>query len=143
MDEISRIDVAALAAWIGVVRQLCKDVARDEIGAHCIGQLLAQSPEGENGIWPSEEVCEAMEGIASPELASGFQVAVYNSRGVHWRGEGGEQERELAAKYRGWAQRLHFDYPFVGSVLKGIAVSYERDAAREDSQATIRKRLHR
>ena len=38
------------------------------------------------------------------------------ARGVHWRGEGGDQERELAARYRNWAQKLGPEYPFVGSV---------------------------
>ncbi len=62
-------------------------------------------------------------------------------REVRIRGEGGEQERELAAKYRAWAERLHFDYPYVGGVLERIAESYEREAGWQDSEATIRKRV--
>jgi addiction module HigA family antidote len=140
-DENGTIDATALAAWLTEVQRLCREYARADIGDQCIGQLLANAPEGENGIWPCEAVCEAMEGIASPEIGRGFHVGVYNSRGVHVRGEGGEQERELAAKYRGWAERLHFDYPYVGGVLEGIAASYEREARREDSEVTITKRL--
>ncbi len=82
-----------------------------------------------------------MEGIASPEIGRGFNIDVYNSRGAQWRGEGGEQERELAAKYRAWAQRLHFDYPYVGGVIEDIAASYEREAGWWDSEARIAKRL--
>jgi len=51
-----------------------------------------------------------MEGIASSEIGRGFCSGIHNSRGVHWRSEGGEQERELATKYRALADRLHFDY---------------------------------
>ena len=141
-DENGRIDAAALAAWLAEVRRLCREYARADIGDHCLGQLLARAPEGENGIWPCEAVCEAMEGIASPEIGEGFHIGVHNSRGVHWRGEGGAQERELAAKYRAWAERLHFDYPYVGGVLEGIAASYEREAGWQDSEAKIKKRLH-
>jgi addiction module HigA family antidote len=140
-DEKGRIDATALVAWLAEVRRLCRDYARADIGDHCLGQLLARAPEGENGIWPCEAVCEAMEGIASPEIARGFYIGVRNSRGVHVRGEGGEQERELAAKYRAWAERLHFNYPYVGGVLERIADSYERQAGWEDSEATIRKRI--
>jgi addiction module HigA family antidote len=140
-DENGRIDTAGLVAWLADVRRLCREYARANIGDQCLGQLLARAPGGENGIWPCEAVCEAMEGIASPEIGRGFSIGVYNSRGVHWRGEGGEQERELAAKYRAWAERLHFDYPYVGGILEGIAASYEREAGREDSEATITKRL--
>jgi hypothetical protein len=123
------------------VRRLCRNYGRGVIGDQLLGQLLANAPEGENGMWPCEAVCEAMEAIASPEIGRGLQIGVYNSRGVHVRGEGGEQERELAAKYRGWAERLHFDYPYVGGVLEDIAASYEREARWEDSEATITKRL--
>lgn len=140
-DENGAIEAAVLAAWLAEVRRLCRELARAEIGDECLGQLLAKAPEDENGEWPCKAVCEAMEGIASSEIATGFQIGVYNSRGVHWRGEGGEQERELAAKYRAWAEHLQFDYPYVGGVIEGIAASYEREARREDSEAKVRKRL--
>ncbi len=141
-DEKGRIDSAALAMWLTEVRRLCREYGRADIGDHCLGQLLAKAPGGENGIWPCEAVCEAMEGIASQEIGRGFYIGVHNSRGVHWRDEGGKQERELAAKYRDWAERLHFDYPYVGGVLERIAASYEHDAVWEDSRAEIEKRLH-
>jgi len=140
-NENGRINAAALTSWLVEVRRLCREYARADTGDHCLGQLLAKAPEGENGIWPCEAVCEAMEEIASPEIGKGFQIGVHNSRGVHWRGEGGEQERELAAKYRAWAERLHFNYPYVGAVLEDIAASYEREAASQDSEAKIEKRL--
>ena len=140
-DENGQIDAAALVAWLTQVRHLCREYGRADIGDHCLGQLLAKAPEGENGMWPCEAVCEAMEGIASPEVGRGFCIGVRNSRGAHWRSKGGEQERELAAKYRAWAERLHFDYPYVGGLLEDIAASYEREAAWQDSEAKITKRL--
>ena len=140
-DENGKIDAVALFAWLADVRRLCREFARADICDHCLGQLLARAPEGEKGIWPCEAVCEAMERIASPEIGEGFYIGVRNSRGVHIRGEGGEQERELAAKYRACAERLHFDYPYVGGVLERIAESYEHEAGWQDSEATIRKRV--
>ena len=56
-------------------------------------------------------------------VGTGFGVGVYNSRDVHSRGEGGAQERELAAKYGDWAQRPAFDYPYVGTTLESIATN--------------------
>lgn len=140
-DENGRIDAAVLAAWLVEVRRLCREYARADIGDQCLGQLLAKAPEGENGTWPCKEVCEAMERIASSEIGKGFHIGARNSRGAYVRGSGGAQERELVAKYRAWAERLHFDYPYVGGVLEGIAASYEREAGWQDSEATITKRL--
>ena len=120
---------------------MCFKHARSDIGDHCIGQLLSRAPRGETGLWPCKPVCEAMEKIASQEIGEGFYIGVRNSRGVHIRGEGGEQERELAAKYRAYAEGLGFDYPYVGGVLENIARSYDREAAWEDSEAAVNKRL--
>lgn len=139
--EENGIDAPKLASWLAKVRHLCREYGRGDIGDHFLGQLLAKAPAGENGFWPCEAVCEAMEGIASLAMGEGFHIGVYNSHGVHGGGAGGEQERELAAKYRACAERLHFDYPFVGGVLEGIAASYEREAGWQDSEARVRKRL--
>ncbi|WP_221569298.1 HigA family addiction module antitoxin [Alkalihalobacillus sp. TS-13] len=140
-DEIGRIDAAALTEWLAEVRRLCHEYGRVEIGDQCLGNLLSKAPAGENGIWPCQSVCKAMDEIASQDIGKGFSIGVYNSRGVHSRGVGGDQERDLATKYHTWAEHFHFDYPYVGVVLKGIAESYEREAKRHDSEAKIEKRL--
>jgi hypothetical protein len=82
-----------------------------------------------------------MESVASEHIGRGFHVGVLNARGVQVRRPGGDQERELAAKYRSWAQQLAHDYPYVSSVVESIALSYDRDAEREDSEAMVNKRL--
>ena len=56
---------------------------------------------------------------------------------------GGDQERELAAKYRSWAELLDFEFPYVSSVLERVAAGYDDDARREDSHADVRRRLDR
>lgn len=140
-DEEGTIKAASLASWLAEVRRLCREYARAHVGDHCLGQLLAKAPAGEDGHWPCDAVCEAMEEIASQNIASGFQIGVHNSRGVVSRGEGGEQERELAGKYRAWAKRLDVDYPYVGRVLEGIAESYKHEAQWWDTRASISERL--
>jgi hypothetical protein len=52
-------------------------------------------------------------------------VKLSNSRGVHWRGEGGDQERELAKKYRNWGKALQVSHPFVAAkLLMELAKTY-------------------
>ena len=96
-----------------------------------------------DGPWPCRPVCEVLETIASQDVAAGFKMGVYNARGVHSRSldEGGKQERELSARYRGWAEQLAFDYPYVASILERIAKGYDRDAEQEDSEVLVMKRL--
>jgi hypothetical protein len=40
---------------------------------------------------------------------------------VHWRGPGGDQERELAAKYRDWSKTISINSPFTSRLLEEIA----------------------
>lgn len=139
--EGGRVDGVALGNWLGEVRRLCSEYARADIGDQCLGQLLARAPEGEEGLWPCEAVCEAMEEIGSPQIGRGFHVGVRNARGVQMRGEGGQHERALASKYSALAERLHFEYPYVGGVLEGIAAAYQREAGWWDSEEDVAKRL--
>ena len=138
-----KIDSEALFAWVIETRRLCADYGRTEIGDEYVGQLLSRASAEEDGPWPCLPVCKAMERIASPEMGQGFRIGTHNSRDVTMRatGEGGAQERELVDKYRNWAKRRAFDYPFVSSVLEGIADDYDRQAAWEDDEANVRKRL--
>jgi len=84
----------------------------------------------------------AMEETRSEQMMRGAQTGVYNSRGVHSRGEGGDQERALAEKYRKWGQALHSSHPFVASrLLMGLVRTYEHEASCEDTEADIVRRL--
>ena len=107
------------------------------------GTGFAAAPSGDDGIWPCKPVRDVLEEIASPQVAIGMRVAVYNSRGAHARGEGGDQEREIAEKFRNWARQLDFSYPYVANLIEQIANGYDQDAMREDSETAVRRRLRR
>ena len=141
--EDGKINAEALLNWITEVRRLCAEHGRIEIGDQMIGQLLSKASAEEDGRWPCLPVCEAMERIASQHIGIGFNVGVHRARGVTSRAidEGGVQERELAAKYRGWAKQCAFDYPHVSSVLDSVAADYDWHAKREDTEVEIEKRL--
>jgi len=132
-----------LRAWVRQSQSLCVQYGRAEIGDQKIGEILSAPIIGKDGIWPCEEVRKVLEECGTSEVAEGFQVGVFNSRGVHARGDGGDQERALAEKYRAWSRHLSFEYPYVANVVEGIAQKYDRQAAWEDSEAAVRRRLGR
>ena len=140
-DDDGTIRAADLKAWVTEARSLCLEHGRAEIGDQKIGQILAAAPVGDDGIWPCAAVREVLEDVASPEIAIGMGVAVYNSRGVHYRSEGGADERALASKYRTWSRQLAFEYPHVANLVEQIAARYDHEADREDSDAAVRRRL--
>jgi hypothetical protein len=85
-------------------------------------------------------VREIIEMVRSRALESGFEVGVYNRRGVTVRmpHDGGGQERALAESYRREAEALRFDWPRTAACLDRIATTYEVDATREDLSAEQR-----
>ena len=138
-----KVNVKELLAWVREVRSLCTEYGRAEIGDQYIGQLLSRSRDDEGEVWPCSAVCEVIEDIASEELARGFLIGVRNARGAHWRDKGGTQERELATKYRTYAEKLETEFPYASSVVSRIATSYESDAKWQDDRSESDDRLRR
>ena len=137
------IDAETLSQRVIEARRLCAEYGRARVGDQYIGQILSRAPADEDGVRPCPAVCEVMERVRSQDIASGFAIGIFNSRGVVGRaiGEGGKQERELAENYRSWARQRSPYYPFVGSILASIADDYDRQALREDDEARIEQRL--
>lgn len=133
------LDADGLRRWVDDVRLALAESDRSDIGDEQVGQVLARSPVGADGIWPAEPVRELIEAIGSESLVNGIHVGVVNSRGVTSRNpyDGGDQERALAAKYRDWQHRTAGTWRRTSRMLRGLAEGYELDAQREDARAEL------
>lgn len=141
-DEQGQLTTEGLRAWVKAVRDACEGLGRLEVADVSIGELVAHAPVGTDGVWPCEPVRDVLDEIHSDAMMRGVQTGQFNARGAHWRGEGGAQEREIAHKYRGWAEALQYSHPYVASkLLMGLVRTYEHDARREDTEAIVQRRL--
>ena len=138
-DAQGEINPIALNDWICQVRRLCERYDRVDMGDLKIGEFLARAQANNDGVWPCRPVCEALEWMASDMVGHGFEIGTRNSRGAQIREEGGNQERAMAARYRGWARELVHEFPYVGSVLERIAASYEDEAKWWDDRENVSK----
>lgn len=131
-----------LRAWIEKVKDFCELLSCWEKAQYQIGHILSNASVGSDGIWPNEWVRNVMERMQSKHVSQGMCIGKYNARGAHWRGKGGEQERELSRTYREWGNSLQLSHPFVAfSLLSEMAKRYEREAEREDVAEDLRNRL--
>lgn len=141
-DKSNVIKKENLAKWVNEVRKMAAELDRLAVCDISLGKLFSSAPADADGNWPCEPVRDVMEELQSEEISRGAHTGLYNARGVHWRGEGGSQERELADKYRKWAEAIQFSHPFVSStLLMEMVNTYQHDADREDNEAGIRRRL--
>ena len=113
------IDGEALEAWIKEARTLAKAAGREDIADSRIGNMLSASPMGSDGNWPAEPVREVIDLFRSKPMIEGFRVGKSNRRGVTTRmpRDGGELERQEAAKYRAWAKAIAYDHPHTAKAL--------------------------
>jgi hypothetical protein len=87
-------------------------------------------------------VRDLLEELQLERLEDGLQTQIYNNRGVTSRSPeaGGDQERELAPKYRETAQRFNDRWPEPRQILRSLAESYESAARRYDAVAERRRK---
>lgn len=131
-----------LAKWVNEVRKLAAELDRLAVCDSCLGKLFSSAPADADGNWPCEPVRDVMEELQSEEISQGAHTGLYNARGVHCRGEGGTLERDLADKYRKWAEAIQFSHPFVSStLLMEMVNTYQQEADWQDNEAGIRRRL--
>jgi len=137
LEDEDKINAEFLIDWIWQARELNRKYGLREIGDEIIGQILSNSPHGENDIWPHQAICDVIQEVASNDLERGFEVGVINSRGVVSKSpkEGGAQERKLADQYDGYALIIQDRWPLVGTMLRKIANYYRELASREDQRS--------
>ncbi len=141
-DESGALDGGAIARWVDEARHLASEVGRRAVADLRIGEVMAHCPPGTDGVWPAEPVRDLIENLDSEEFRTGIVIGVGNARGITTRllGAGGEQERDLAAKYEAAASSLRESWPMTSAVLTRIADSYDRDARRWDVDAEWERR---
>jgi hypothetical protein len=138
--EDQTIDEDALFEWIQKARSMTEQQGRSEVCDHHIGNVFAHAPHEQDGSWPCIPVRDAIEEIPSDDVASGFEVGIYNKRGAYWTSpeEGGNQERDLAKQYERWAEICKIEWPRTAASLRRVAEWYAAEARREDAARELR-----
>jgi hypothetical protein len=126
------IDEERFRVWCDEARRRAIECGRIEMCDSHFGQLFAHSPNDADGTWPCTAVRQMIESVATESMASGLCCGILNSRGAVCRGPGGDQERELAARYERQASQIRFDSPFTAEVLDDVARSYDGQAGEWD-----------
>ena len=139
--EDGTIDGDLLKQWVNEARKLLREAHRSEPGDNHIGMVLAASPADPDGTWPCVEVRNLLETLQSGEIENGLEVQLHRKRGATRRGmlDGGDQERDLVAKYKEQADQFADRWPRTAAILRRLANSYEREGRYFEGDAERRR----
>lgn len=135
------IDLDTLDGFVDSCRSRCEEVGLLERCDESLGIILAWAPRDADGGWPCRAVSNLLDRSGMEEVRRGFVRGVRERRGVTTRSpwEGGDQERELARRYREYACACRSTHLRVAAALDEIADEYEREGRWEDHEAQLRR----
>ena len=122
-SDSGEISAKKLIRWIREVQVGCERYGLRDMGDFRIGLLLSNSPEGEDGIRPSESVRDALEEVYSKEVSEGFQMGAH-SQSPAKSFYPGNPKWEIKTSYAEWAERIRYSHPQTSRTLHEIAQYY-------------------
>jgi hypothetical protein len=131
-------------AYVTKVRELAATHHRLEACDHKLGEIMGRADRGQNGVFPSQPIRDAIEDIGTEEMLKGFAAGCFDRQRAFSRGafEGGDQERDLAGRYRAKAEALQITHPKIADVLFRLASTYDREGRTEDTDLLLRRERH-
>jgi hypothetical protein len=144
-DDEGAVDQEAFVQWVEDALRLATEVDRREMAEIHIGALLGNFVWHRSwDDWLPDYILAFLDKPENSGLRERFDLGVRNARGVTVRGpyDGGNQERDLAGKYRKLALRYGNSYPRVSALITSIAEEYDWDASRADERAAVGERWH-
>lgn len=118
-------------AWLNRAIDICTESGHLEVALNQVGEVLIHAPEDPDGMWIHRGIAQALNARELDEMRRGYLIGTFNSRGVHWIDPTGKPERELAERFRSYAEQVeNSGYQRFAATLREIASSYDREAEK-------------
>ena len=123
--------------WLEKVKELCTQSGHLEIALECIGEVLIYAPTDPSGLWIHQAIANELDKYDADEMRNGYDIGVFNSRGVHVVDSAGRPEKELAKQWRERAEQIeNAGFNRFATTLREMAKNYDKDAQRIISEHT-------
>jgi hypothetical protein len=128
-DASGAISPESLKTWIDKVTDSLAESGHLDVGLQKAGEVFIHSPADRDGMFMSHSVANTLNREDMDQLRRGYEIAIYNSRGVHYVDPTGAPEKALAATYSRRADTVeNAGYHRLAITFRLIADSYTRDA---------------
>lgn len=130
IEEDGSIISEKISKWIERYLQLAIDNDQQVICERILGECLSKSPLGNDGIFPHESVREVYELFYTESIERGFELSIFNSRGVV-SFSAGASEKELSANYKEYSRKCKIEYSRMSKTLKNISDNLFNDSINQ------------
>jgi hypothetical protein len=117
--------------WLKNVKTKCEQSGHLDVALITIGQMLIHYIPDPSGLWIHKALAQALDAEDAEKIRHGFEIGIFNSRGVYDVDPTGKPEKELAAKYKQQAEDVeNAGFYRLAITLRNLAKSYEYEAER-------------
>lgn len=129
--------------WIDICKAWSKAEDREAIVQQTIGNGLSYARKLENGLI-DDFIMRELNKIENDEMRKGYQVGIFNQRGVRWIDPEGKPEFQLAEKYNELAETAEsMGYAKYAETLRLISDSYIREAEHNIKEHQLEQEARR
>ena len=131
-------DGDALNSWFEQVKTKCSESGHLKVALGQVGEVLFYSPSDPSGLWLHKASATILNARDSEDVRSGYEIAIFNSRGVYFPDAEGRAEREYASLYRKKAEEVELaGYHRLAVTLREVAESYDRQAEQNPARMLL------
>ena len=122
------LDEGKFRNWVRRVKEISTESGHLEVALTHMGQVLIHCPEDTtDDLWINRTVAEELNAQDAEIMRGGYEIAWFNSRGPYHADPTGNQERELAEKFRKKADDVeNAGFWRLAANLKKIAERYDQ-----------------
>lgn len=120
-------------AWVRYVFREARKMDRLTPAKRTLARAMIHAPMAADGFWLPHEIAKLMEKPSNETMLNAYDVAWFNSRGVHWVDKEMKEDKKLHAKYMKMAEEAE-EYGYVGlaKTMRSLASSILDMARREN-----------
>ena len=113
--------------WVRRVKEISTESGHLEVALIHTGKVLIHCPEDADGLWINRTAAEVLNSPDAEIIREGYETAWFNSRGPYHTDPTGNQERELADKFRQKADDVEdAGFRHLATSLKNLAKRYDQ-----------------
>lgn len=137
-QEDGSFDGAALSDWFDLVKAKCAESGHLKVAMEQVGEVLYYSPADPDGFWLHKAAAAILNAKDGRDLRRGYEMAIFNSRGVYFPDAEGRAEREFANIYRRKADETELaGFHRLADTFREVAESYDRQAEQSPSRMLL------